>query len=231
MAKKNTIQIAKVKYKESEGKIFIGYTRKSDEFTDIRTSNSDEKAAPEFYEAMKVLRIHAGKILGFTEAQTENLHPHTVNFSYDKEEHMGAIISCVYETPCGKMTNINTPLMKCPVDEVDEQSEAFFDKDTVDALWDLELQARKYLDGQRAQVSLFGEEPGAADGDTEESDEEGDAGEEFGAEAPESPVTNEDREEGETLAAAGLASSMPTTGSVVGFPRENRMAAMAGGAL
>ena len=109
MAKSNAIKIAKVKYKENEGKIFIGYTRKSDEFTDIRTSNSDEKAAPEFYEAMGALQEHAGRILGFTEAQTENLHPHTVNFSYDKEEHMGAIISCVYETPSGKMTNINTP--------------------------------------------------------------------------------------------------------------------------
>lgn len=56
MAKKNNIQIAKVKYKESEGKIFIGYTRKADKFTDVRTSNSNEKAAPEFYKAMEALR-------------------------------------------------------------------------------------------------------------------------------------------------------------------------------
>lgn len=172
MAKKNTIQIAKVKYRESEGKIFIGYTRKADEFTDIRTSNSDEKAAPEFYEAMEALREHAGRILGFTEAQTENLRPHTVNFSYDKEECMGAIISCVYETPSGKPTNINTPLMKCPKDEVDAQNDGFFDEDTVEALWEMECQARKYLDGHRAQMSLFGEELGAADDDAEEAGED-----------------------------------------------------------
>ena len=61
------------------------------------------------------------------------------------------------------MTNISTPLMKCPADEVDEQSPEFFTEDTVKALWEMEGQARKYLDGQRAQMSLFGEEPGAAD--------------------------------------------------------------------
>lgn len=165
MAKQGKIQIAKVKHKESEDKIFIGYTRIANEFTDIRTSNSNEKAAPEFYAAMEALRAHAGRILGFTEAQMDSLRPHAVNFSYDKEERMGAIISCVYETPSGKMTNINTPLMKCPTDEVDAQNPGFFAEDTVKALWDVELQAQKYLDGQRAQISLFGEEPGASEGD------------------------------------------------------------------
>ena len=169
---KNNIQIAKVKYKESEGKIFIGYTRKADEFTDIRTSNSDEKAAPEFYEAMEALREHAGRILGFTDGQVACLRPHTVKFSYDKEKHIGAIISCVYVTPSGKPTDINTPLMKCPTDEVDAQKDGFFDADTVKALWEMERQARKYLDGHRAQMSLFGEDLGAADDDAEEAGED-----------------------------------------------------------
>lgn len=230
MTKKNNIQIAKVKYRESEGKIFIAYTRKANEFTDVRTSNSDEKAAPEFYEAMEALREHAGRILGFTDGQVACLRPHTVNFSYDKEEHMGAIISCVYETPSGKMTNINTPLMKCPTDEVDAQSPGFFDEDTVKALWEMELQARKYLDGQRAQMSLFGEEPGAADDDAGGADGEYDD-DEADAEAAESPETGDNDEEEENIAAAGFAPDVPSVANVVGFPGQNRMAAMAGGAL
>ena len=193
MAKKNAIQIAKVKYKEIEGKIFIGYTRKSDEFTDIRTSNSDEKAAPEFYEAMDALQAHAGSILGFTEQQTESLRPHTVIFSYKQEGAMSAVISCVYETPNGKMTNINTPLMQCPVSEEGMQSPLFFTEDTVKALWDLELQARKYLDGKRAQVALFGEEAGAAEDALD--------GDEADAEATELPVWDDMGEGEENIAA------------------------------
>lgn len=211
MAKKNNIQIAKVKYRESEGKIFIGYTRRADEFTDVRTSNSDEKAAPGFYDAMDALRTHAGEILGFTEAQTESLRPHTVSFSYDKEERMGAVISCVYETPSGKMTNINTPLMKCPADEVDEQSPGFFAEDTVKALWEMEGQARKYLDGQRAQMSLFGEEPGAADDADGMDKEELDAMQGHPQpEAPESPATG-DNEEGREEEIAAMSDPVPMT--------------------
>ena len=203
MAKKNAIQIAKVKYKEIEGKIFIGYTRKSDEFTDIRTSNSDEKAAPEFYEAMDALQAHAGSILGFTEQQTESLRPHTVTFSYKQEGAMSAVISCVYETPNGKMTNINTPLMQCPVSEEGMQSSLFFTEDTVKALWDLELQARKYLDGKRAQVALFGEETEAAEDALD--------GDEADAEATE-PSVWDDMGEGEENIAAIAAGQ---TGGVV----------------
>lgn len=203
MAKKNAIQIAKVKYKESEGRIFIGYTRKSDEFTDIRTSNSDEKAAPEFYEAMDALQAHAGSILGFTQKQIESLRPHTVTFSYDKKDRMSAVISCVYETPNGKKTNINTPLMQCPVEDVGDMGIQFFAEDTVKALWDLELQARKYLDGKRAQVALFGEESG----ETEDAPD----GDEADEEATEPPVWDDMGEGEENIAA--IASGQ--TGGVV----------------
>lgn len=107
---------------------------------------------------MDALQAHAGSILGFMQKQIESLRPHTVTFSYDKKDRMSAVISCVYETPNGKKTNINTPLMQCPVEDAGDMGIQFFAEDTVKALWDLELQARKYLDGKRAQVALFGEE-------------------------------------------------------------------------
>ena len=178
MSQQSKLQITKVKCKTSENKIFIGYTRSSDNFTDVRTSDSDEQAAPEFYEKLKALNVHAGFILGFTQEQILSLTPHSVNYSYDKDKRMSAIISCLYETPSGKIININTPLLKCPIDDEEGKSAGFFTAKAVEALWDMELEARKYLDGKRAQVSLFGEEPGASSQenanaeDEEESDDD-----------------------------------------------------------
>ena len=178
MGQDSKLQITKVRYKESEGKIFNAYIRSSEKFTDVRTSDSDEQAAPEFYAKLQDLTVHAGFILGFTQEQMLSLTPHTVNYSYDKDERMSAIISCLYETPSGKSININTPLLKCPADEAEAKSAGFFTAGAVKALWEMELEARKYLDGKRAQVSLFGEEPGAAINenayaeDEEESDDE-----------------------------------------------------------
>lgn len=51
-----------------------------------------------------------------------------------------------------------TPLMKCPSDEVEASQAGFFNQEAVDALWAFEQEARKYLDGKRNQISLFGED-------------------------------------------------------------------------
>lgn len=174
MENSKSVKINKVKYNESEDKIFVAYTQNIDGKTDIRTSKSNDKAAPEFYTALNALRSHAGGILGFTEAQIAVLVPHTVTFSYTKNDIMGAIISCKYSTPNAKVININTPLMYCPEDEVDAQSLGYFDEETVKALWEVEMQTRKYLDGKRAEMSLFDDEEEADESDnSDENDEDG----------------------------------------------------------
>ena len=176
MDNSKSVKINKVKYNESEDKIFVAYTHSADGKTDIRTSKSNDKAAPEFYTALNALRIHAGNISGFTEQQINMLVPHTVTYSYTKNDIMGAIISCKYSTPNAKVININTPLMYCPEDEVDAQSPGYFSEATVKALWEVELQTRKYLDGKRAEMSLF---------DDENNDEKANDNDEDGAEEDE----------------------------------------------
>ena len=170
MAKENKIQITKVK--TGDDGIFIGYTRTREKYTDTRTGKSNEPAAPDFYNAMNALRVHAAKILGFTEQQSLRLVPHTVHFSYEIDGRMGASISCNYRTPGDMETNINTPPLKCPRDESEAKTDGCFAEETVKALWALELEARKYLDGKRAQMSLFGEEPGASEVGEEKPPEE-----------------------------------------------------------
>lgn len=47
---------------------------------------------------------------------------------------------------------------KLPADEVEASQAGFFNQEAVDALWAFEQEARKYLDGKRNQISLFGED-------------------------------------------------------------------------
>ena len=53
-------------------------------------------------------------------------------------------------------TVVNTPMRKCRMDET--APGAFLTPTTAKRLWTLELEARKYLHGKRAQTNLFGGE-------------------------------------------------------------------------
>lgn len=156
MAEESKLLITKVKHNDN---IFIGYTRKSDTHSDVRTSKCNEPPRPELYKAFVKLGKHAAYILGLTETtQILRLTVHTVNFSYEIDGRMGAQMCCIYKCPNGEETNINTPPMKCPQAATELKSNKYFSEDTVNALWELEAEARKYLEGKRAQVSLFGDE-------------------------------------------------------------------------
>lgn len=72
---------------------------------------------------------------------------------------MSASISSMFYVPSAdREIVVNTPLMKCPSDEVEASQAGFFNQEAVDALWAFEQEARKYLDGKRNKISLFGEE-------------------------------------------------------------------------
>lgn len=171
----SNLLITKVKADKS---IFIGYTRKTKNHADVRTSKCDEPPRPELHQAFFNLQKHAAHILGFTEAlQILRLKVHTVNFTYEFDGRMGAQMCCTYKCPNGEETNINTPPMKCPQSETEFKSDSYFTEDAVKALWALEAEARKYLEGKRAQTSLFDEEnktskaeEKAADADDTEDD-------------------------------------------------------------
>lgn len=177
MEEESKLLITKVK---SDGDIFIGYTKKTKTHADVRTSKCNEPPRPELHQAFVDLRKHAAHILGFKEIlQVTSLSVHTVNFTYEFDGRMGAQMCCKYKCPNGEETNINTPPMKCPASETEFKSNNYFTEDAVKALWALEAEARKYLEGKRAQTSLFDEENKAnkaeenvADADDTEDDAE-----------------------------------------------------------
>ena len=84
---------------------------------------------------------------------------------------------CTYKCPNGEETNINTPPMKCPQSATELNNNKYFTEDAVRDLWALEAEARKYLEGKRAQISLFDDETKAnedknATADTDDLDED-----------------------------------------------------------
>ena len=166
---KTDVIIKKIKYLESADKIVIEYERRyKDKNPSYHISTFSEKAAPEFYEALEKLIKPACNILGLGALFLKRLKPHTVSYKYSEDGTMSAAISCLLYSPrADKDNNINVPLMRCPADETEAGQAGFFTQEEVDALWKLETEARKYLDGKRNQIQLWSEEA-KADAQTDE---------------------------------------------------------------
>lgn len=172
---KSNIRIKKVKYMESVGKIVIEYERMRDEHCDLVTLTSDEKAAPEFYEALKRLTapvvnlLELEKVAIIPSELLLRFTPYGITFHYDKNDVMGAVLSTKFALPeAGTEIAINTPMRKCKPD--DQTEGLFFTESMAKFLWELEAQARLYVSGKRAQMSLFGEAGDVAEEDLEAGD-------------------------------------------------------------
>lgn len=148
--------IKKIKIIESTGKIEIDCIRRGEQGEDEVKGLYAEQAAPEFYEAMKALTLPGANILEAPELAARPV-PFAVTYHYDKDDTMGAIISSRLLLPGSKgETVVNTPMRKCRPDET--APGVFLTPTAAKRLWTLELEARKYLQGKRAQTNLFGGE-------------------------------------------------------------------------
>ena len=167
-----TIKVKKVKYMESVGKIIIAYDRIRDGHCDVVTLVSDEEAAPEFYDSFKSLILPTCGLMDFKAEDFENrVVPYGVAYHYDKNDVMGAVISFkLHNLNDNTEAPVNTPMRKCKPDDTAEG--LFFSESMAKFLWALELQARKYISGKRAQTTLFDEEGNVAEAglDAQESD-------------------------------------------------------------
>lgn len=153
-------QLNKIKIvgdKEKINLLFTDYTDGSHMLTHEITG--DELAQPELYTAMDALNRHVLQILDLPDSFINRIHPYAVSFRRNGKDgnQMAAVISAKFDVPAGKtQIAINTPVKKYPKDEVDNQDQMhFFTPDAVKALEQLESQAMAYINGKRAQMSLF----------------------------------------------------------------------------
>ena len=156
----SNVTINKIKYQDKPKKINIEYIRVN-ENKNISFHNCifTDEPAPEFLEALNNLIIPTLDILEIGSYFISRLKPFAVKFKYAEDKTMSAVISSMLYVPSAdREIVVNTPIMKCPADEVEASQAGFFNQEAVDALWAFEQEARKYLDGKRNQISLFGED-------------------------------------------------------------------------
>lgn len=163
----NGLRIKKVKNVESVHKIIVEYERVKNGRCEVVTLVSDDPADADFYHAFKALKESVCGILEINSIDfADRVTPYGVTFKYDKSDVMGAIISAKFDLPdAGTSIALNTPMRKCLPDE--KTDGLFFTETTTNLLWELESEARKYVSGKRAQMSLFGEEVNEAEDESE----------------------------------------------------------------
>ena len=133
-------------------------------------SNGDEyqftcrdQAKPEFYEALAAMAEHVIDMCELPDGYLDRIKVRGVSFSYGGEsETMGATISAVMELEESyQALNLVTPhkasAMYCPDTPDDEKQ--LLTGDCIDALEALLVECERYIQGERAQGSLFPEMP------------------------------------------------------------------------
>lgn len=160
---KNPPKKAKVPYvinmiRVTKNIIKISYDRVLDGHRESYTIVSADKPRPELYQCMKNL---AAPVAGLLEIEDKNLNqrirPVKVRFKYDSNDLMSAVIEADFFCPlAGVNVPIKTPEKQEPVDpEVNTQEDRFFVPYTVDVLLAVQAEAIMFIDGERAQTTLF----------------------------------------------------------------------------
>ncbi len=127
-------------------------------FYDEYSFTCSEDARPEFYDAMSKLAIHVIKMCELPEDYLSKITVRGVSFSYGGDrEVMGATISAQMSLENSYQDlNINTPhkasdsYSDAPADEMQ-----LLDNKCIDDLISLQKESELYIDGERAQGSLF----------------------------------------------------------------------------
>lgn len=151
----SAVQIKKIEMKPS-GKLTLEFEHSADGRVGDHVGKFDDPPAPEFDSAMARLATHVCDVLEVSRSMAARIHPQSVQYSYLEDGRMSAIIACSFSMPVGGTeTDIKTPKTKCPMDEHESGKPGYFSDDAVNALWELQQEALKYLSGHRAQSNLF----------------------------------------------------------------------------
>lgn len=162
------MRIKKVKVTK-ENKIMMVYEVRNQKgiFTDEYSFTCSEEARPEFYTAMENLREHVIDMCELPADYIDRIRVRGVSFSYGGgNDTMGATISAAMSlensysalnllTPhkASEMYNPNTP----------DDEKQLLTGDCIDALLALQAECIRYIEGERAQGSLFPMESASPD--------------------------------------------------------------------
>ncbi len=138
-----TKQIIISKVKLVKGGIRINYEKYRDSYWDNLQLTSEEKAAPEFYDAFQYLGSHIAAIMSFSSSGELS-----VKFGFK-----------LYLPISGEFVSVVTPALKEPPATMNNPTGAehpeFMATQTWEAVQHLLDETEKYINGRRAQGNLF----------------------------------------------------------------------------
>ena len=156
-----TKQIIISKVKLVKDGIRINYEKYRDSYWDTLQLTSEEKAAPEFYDAFQYLGSHIAAIMSFTGGFMENrIIPNEVVLSYSSSGELSVKFSFKLSLPIsGESVPVMTPALKEPPSTMKNptgtEHPEFLATQTWEAVQHLLDETEKYINGRRAQGNLF----------------------------------------------------------------------------
>lgn len=156
-----TKQIIISKVKLVKGSIQIDYEKHRDNYWDTLRMTSEEKAAPEFYNAFQYLGSHISNIMSFTgEVMVHRISPNEVILAYDSSGELSVKFGFKLYLPLsGEYVSVVTPALKEPPATMNNPTGAehpkFMATQTWKAVQHLLDETEKYVKGRRAQENLF----------------------------------------------------------------------------
>ena len=146
-------EIEKVKWDGSVMQIHYSITR-DDGGSDEYTLRCRDQPRPEFEQAMNALIPHIGEWLEINDEHwVQGLKPRGVSFTHHPELGLGAVVTALRDLDkCNSPVTINTPNN---FEEPSFEDGPCLDGNCVDALKEVIEEANAYIDGYRAQLSLY----------------------------------------------------------------------------
>lgn len=156
-----TKQIIISKVKLVKGSIQIDYEKHRDNYWDTLRLVSEEKSAPEFYDAFMNLGSHISNIMSFTgEVMVHRISPNEVVLAYSSSGELSVKFGFKLYLPLsGESVSVVTPALKEPPSTMKNPTGAehpdFLANQTWEAVQHLLDETEKYMNGFRAQGNLF----------------------------------------------------------------------------
>lgn len=156
-----TKQIIISKVKLVKGSIQIDYEKHRDNYWDTLRLASEEKAAPEFYDAFMNLGSHISNIMSFTgEVMVHRISPNEVVLAYSSSGELSVKFGFKLYLPLsGESVSVVTPALQEPPSTMKNPTGAehpdFLANQTWEAVQHLLDETEKYMNGFRAQGNLI----------------------------------------------------------------------------
>lgn len=117
-----------------------------------------EKPRPKFDVALQAFLPFLLKIIGAPASWSDNTRVTGVSLNREEDDRQGIVITATRKCPHGSAPiAINTPHLREPIEDKDTGPNFFLDGMT-DAIEEMCAEAQAYLDGDRAQGELFGDD-------------------------------------------------------------------------